>query len=153
MNYIVDTNIIVAAFLRDFAKINNKEIKLIELLESLPSSNLFLTDFVITEFSILVQKVIASKYELKDFSKFINLKSIKAIEFLTNEFNIYQVDDQDRKAALSLFEGLILKNPKQKEITFTDCLLVSISKNKGLKLLTLEAKLGNLAENFANFTD
>lgn len=153
MNYIVDTNIIVAAFLRDFAKINNKEIKLIELLESLPSSNLFITDFVITEFSILVQKVIASKYELKDFSKFINLKSLKAIEFLTNEFNIYQVDDQDRKAALSLFEGLILKNPKQKEITFTDCLLVSISKNKALKLLTLEAKLGNLAENFANFTD
>ncbi len=141
---LIDTNILINYLLQDHISLIEDEKYLLYQFDNLPLESRVIPDFIITEFSNVMVKVIPSRLSLSpDETKNLLQKVSKFINKILLPYTfIVTPSIQELTHASTLFQKqLSSKKSKKHLLDLTDLSLISISKNRKMPILTGDQSL------------
>ncbi len=141
--YLIDTNIFTLKAVEKYIQLRNKEQLIAEAISEIPGEECYITDFVLTELTTLLTKVIPTKYSLtkKQNEELFFGTAILVRDLILKEMNLIFPNNEEFNKGIDLYFNQFTKANKTKLLSLTDCLLLSIAEYRGLELVTLDQKL------------
>jgi predicted nucleic acid-binding protein len=145
--YLIDSSLLVNQHTVDLVTLTQEEKDLLRLLVKIPPHQIYTADFVLTEFSLIMTRVMPKKYKKTERKIFreITKRTARIIrEFLLPETNVFTPTQEEIERGSDLF----LENAGKKvaeEISLPDFWLAAIAEERGLVLLTTDKALQRFA--------
>ncbi|MEI6462819.1 MAG: PIN domain-containing protein [bacterium] len=141
---LIDTNILVNRVLKNHVELTENDLNILKKFEEIPAEQLFIPSYIITEFLILIQKVVVKRFHFdKKISQILYRNSITLIGRLITYANIINPTSIELTEALAINEEYFKTN---KDLSYTDVLLLVTSKFRGLDLLSMDKMLNKEIE-------
>lgn len=144
MIYILDTNVLVNLAFRKFIELTPQEEKLVEIIKDLEPRERWVTDFVLTEFSLVSQKIIPTRYGFVNNRPFLSAYYEQVSNFFTKfatMFTTYVPDPMEVEEALSEYVNYWKESKSERALSFVDLFLILIAKKNSIGLLTADKKM------------
>ncbi len=144
MIYLLDTSVLVNLVFADIIALTEEEKESVRFANSLEPRERWVADFVLTEFALVAQKVLPSKFLLTKDPVVLNTYLSRELEFFdefSTIFTSYVPDHLEVEVALKDYVEYWKKNKSNRALSFVDLFLLSLAKKHGVGLLTVDRKM------------
>lgn len=139
---IIDTNVLVNLFTSEFVKLSDSEKAVNQKFLNLEKQNCLIPDFVLTEYSIVMARIIPTKLRLKGdeyLRKQINNHVIQLFSASKDLYTIITPTHKEIHLAFEIFE--LINHDSVVNDSFADVLLLAMSRERKQEILTNDSRL------------
>lgn len=144
MMYLIDTNILVNYFFGDLLNLTTSERELVNTVKDLEPRERWVTDFVLAEFSLVIQKVLPKRYGFADKKSIVDMYYQRITTSFANFFAVFTMyipDFVEVENAVVGYSDYWRLHKGEKALSFVDLFLILIAQKNSIGLLTADKKM------------